>query len=82
MLSRSEVVLNRNEVMNTICGKKINRLFYQHAYDLLYYSIKSNPGKFVVLNNETNFFLYEEIIQLLRFTTLKVTDPLQSKSKS
>ena len=72
-IARSEKALNRVQVMNAICGKKINRLFYEHAYDLLYYSYQSKNEKFVVLNNQHNFFVYEEIVQLLRFTTLKVS---------
>jgi hypothetical protein len=74
--SRSDVLPNRDNVMNTICGKKINRLFYEHAYDLMYYSYMSKNEKFVVLNNAHNFFIYEEIIQLMRFTTLKVSNPV------
>src|SRR5690349_25027136 len=71
LTSRSDREINREEMMNVICGKKINRLFYEHAYDLLYYSYISRHEKFVVLNNERNFFIYEEIIQLMRFASLK-----------
>lgn len=71
LTSRSDREIDREEMMNVICGKKINRLFYEHAYDLLYYSYISKHEKFVVLNNERNFFIYEEIIQLMRFSTLK-----------
>ena len=70
----------KEEVMNIICGKKLNRLFYEHAYDLIYYSFMTKRDRLFVLNNQFNFFLYEEIVQLIKFSTLAVTSKIfQSK---
>lgn len=64
--------LETETVMNIICGRKINRVFYEGAYNLMYQSFTTGGNATVVLNNETNFFLYEEIIQLLKFSPLKI----------
>ncbi len=74
-----ETVLDREAVMNVICGRKINRVFYEHAYDLITYTFNKAPESSLVLNNETNFFLYEEIIQLLRYSPLRMKSPGDSK---
>lgn len=64
--------LEKDTVMNIICGRKINRVFYEGAYNLITHTFASAPQATVVLNNETNFFLYEEIIQLLKYSPLKI----------
>jgi hypothetical protein len=64
--------LEKETVMNIICGRKINRVFYEGAYNLITQTFVTAGNATVVLNNETNFFLYEEIIQLLKFSPLKI----------
>lgn len=66
--------LEAETVMNIICGRKINRVFYEGAYNLITQTFNTGNAT-VVLNNETNFFLYEEIIQLLKFSPLKIKTP-------
>jgi hypothetical protein len=70
-LLKSAEVLDKNSVMDVICGRKLNRVFYEHAYDLIYHTYTHEKNRSVVLNNEHNFFLYEEILQLLKFRPLK-----------
>jgi hypothetical protein len=70
-ISQSGNPFDKNLLMDVICGRKINRVFYEHAYDLIYHTYIHEKNKSVVLNNEHNFFLYEEIIQLLKFRPLK-----------
>ena len=72
-ISNIEESFLKEEVMNIICGRKLNRLFYEHAYDLIYYSYMTKRDKLFVLNNQHNFFIYEEIAQLIRFSTLTIT---------
>ncbi|HEY0744638.1 MAG TPA: hypothetical protein VGD40_24390 [Chryseosolibacter sp.] len=67
--------LETETVMNIICGRKINRVFYEGAYNLITQTFNTAGNATVVLNNETNFFLYEEIIQLLKFSPLKIKTP-------
>lgn len=70
-LSSSAVELDKEDVMNTICGRKLNRVFYEKAYGLIYDAYENDPQQIITLDNETNFFLYEEILQLLRFNPVK-----------
>jgi hypothetical protein len=78
-IAQSSQNLEGEAVMNIICGRKINRVFYEGAYNLIAQTFASSGNVTVVLNNETNFFLYEEIIQLLKFSPLKIkTSYLQS----
>jgi hypothetical protein len=71
-LTDSSATLEKETVMNIVCGRKINRVFYEGAYNLIAQTFASAPKATVVLNNETNFFLYEEIIQLLKYSPLKI----------
>jgi hypothetical protein len=71
-LAKTNQVLEKETVMNIICGRKINRVFYEGAYNMIAQAFSSAAPAKVVLNNETNFFLYEEIIQLLKFSPLKI----------
>jgi hypothetical protein len=82
ILSRTDKRLEKNEVMNSICGKKMNRMYYEDAYDLLVHTYSNKKDKFVLLNNESNFFIYEEIIQLLRFSILSVSETISHRLKS
>lgn len=68
--------LEKETVMNIICGRKINRVFYEGAYNLITQAFNTSGIATVVLNNETNFFLYEEVIQLLKFSPLKIKSSL------
>jgi hypothetical protein len=67
---KSENNLNREDVMNTICGRKLNRVFYEHAYALIFEAYDTGSQQDITLQNDINFFLYEEIIQLLKFNTV------------
>jgi hypothetical protein len=71
-LANTSQNLEKETVMNVICGRKINRVFYEGAYNLITNTFSSTPNATVVLNNETNFFLYEEVIQLLKYSPLKI----------
>jgi hypothetical protein len=71
-IANSSHNLEKETVMNVICGRKINRVFYEGAYNLITQTFASAPNATVVLNNETNFFLYEEVIQLLKYSPLKI----------
>ena len=71
-ISQSSVDFEKETVMNIICGRKINRVFYEGAYNLITHTFSTAPDATVVLNNETNFFLYEEVIQLLKYSPLKI----------
>jgi hypothetical protein len=71
-IAQSTQHLEAEAVMNIICGRKINRVFYEGAYNLIAQTFATGNMATVVLNNETNFFLYEEIIQLLKFSPLKI----------
>ena len=64
--------LETETVMNIMCGRKINRVCYEGAYNLITQTFNAAGKATVVLNNETNLFLYEEIIQLLKFSPLKI----------
>jgi hypothetical protein len=70
-LLKSAQTLHKDSMMDIICGRKINRVFYENAYDLIYHHYNSENEKSILLNNETNFFIYEEIVQLIKFHTLK-----------
>jgi hypothetical protein len=70
-LSKSSQLPDKNLIMDVICGRKLNRVFYEHAYDLIYHTYTHEKTRSVVLNNEHNFFLYEEILQLLKYRPLK-----------
>lgn len=63
---------DKESIMNVICGRKLNRVFYERAYHLIHDGYQENKIKTVLLDNEKNFFLYEEIIQLLKFSPLKI----------
>jgi hypothetical protein len=67
---KSEDDLNREDVMNTICGRKLNRVFYEHAYALILEAYDADSQQDITLQNDINFFLYEEIIQLIKFNTV------------
>jgi hypothetical protein len=69
-LMKSPEDLNKEEVMNTICGRKLNRVFYEHAYALIFQAYDTEGQPDVILHNDINFFLYEEIIQLLKFNSV------------
>lgn len=71
-IAKTNQNLEKETVMNIICGRKINRVFYEGAYNLIVQAFNSSGKATVVLNNETNFFLYEEVIQLLKFSPLKI----------
>jgi hypothetical protein len=71
-IAQTKQTLDKDAVMNIICGRKINRVFYEGAYNLITQTFTSLGNATVVLNNETNFFLYEEVIQLLKFSPLKI----------
>jgi hypothetical protein len=71
-IAQTNQLLEKEMVMNIICGRKINRVFYEGAYNLIAQTFASTGNATVVLNNETNFFLYEEVIQLLKFSPLKI----------
>jgi hypothetical protein len=71
-IAKTSQLLEKETVMNIICGRKINRVFYEGAYNLITQTFNTTGKATVVLNNETNFFLYEEIIQLLKFSPLKI----------
>jgi hypothetical protein len=71
-ISGTTANLERETVMNIICGRKINRVFYEGAYNMIAQTFVTAPNATVVLNNETNFFIYEEIIQLLKYSPLKI----------
>jgi hypothetical protein len=74
-LAKTDQQLEKETVMNIICGRKINRVFYEGAYNMIFQVFGSAAPVTVVLNNETNFFLYEEVIQLLKFSPLKMRSP-------
>jgi hypothetical protein len=75
-IAQTKLNLEKETVMNIICGRKINRVFYEGAYNLIAQAFNSAGNATVVLNNETNFFLYEEVIQLLKFSPLKIKSSL------
>jgi hypothetical protein len=68
VLGKSTDRLDKESVMNTICGRKLNRVFYEHSYALIYEAYDNDSQQIISLDNERNFFLYEEILQLLRFS--------------
>ena len=63
--------LDKEDVMNKICGRKLNRVFYEHAYTLVFEAFENDREEVVTLDNEQNFFMYEEIVQLVRFNPVK-----------
>ena len=64
--------LDKEDLMNTVCGKKLNGVFYEHAYGLIFEAYENDTQQVIKLDNEVNFFIYEEIVQLLRFNPVKV----------
>ena len=71
-LLKSEDDLDKEDLMNTICGRKLNRVFYEHAYGLIFEGYEHDVQQVVTLENGVNFFIYEEVVQLLRFNHVKV----------
>lgn len=71
-LLKSECDLDKEDVMNTICGRKLNRVFYEHAYALIFEAYENDIQQVITLDNDVNFFIYEEVVQLLRFNPVKV----------
>jgi hypothetical protein len=71
IISNSTTALHKDDVMNIICGRKLNRVFYEQAYTLIHDAYSQDVKQTISLHNGDNFFLYEEILQLLRFSPEK-----------
>jgi hypothetical protein len=71
-ISATQHLPDKESIMNIICGRKLNRVFYEQAYNLIHEGYTENKNKTVLLDNEKNFFLYEEILQLLKYSPLKI----------
>ena len=71
-ISKSTKRPNKEEVMNTICGRKLNRVFYEQAYALIYDAYQNDCDAVISLQNDINFFIHEEILQLIRFNSVKI----------
>jgi hypothetical protein len=64
-LLNSRITLDKETIMNLICGKKINTIFYDKAFSVILEGFLEEK-KEVTLTNEQNFFIYQEIVQIIK----------------